>query len=208
MTDSEIQIRFLTVEDAAEWWRLRLEALQQNPEAFSSSAEEHLSLSLEEVGKRLVSPDGDSFVVGAFESGRLLGMAGFYREKGLKSRHKGRVWGVYLTRSKRGTGIAVRMLNTLLQRAAAIDGVEQILLSVTTSQTAAARLYRSLGFESFGCEPKALKIGNQFLDEEYMVLALKPSETSAGTKEKAPLTFQSRTPRQPSPRTAKPRSGS
>src|SRR5277367_273992 len=165
MPGSETQIRFLTVDDGAEWWRLRLEALQENPKAFSSSAEEHLSLSIEEVGKRLVAPDGDSFVVGAFDDDRLLGMAGFYREKGLKNRHKGRVWGVYLTQSKRGTGVARRMLTALLQRAATIDGVEQVLLSVTTSQCAAMRLYRSLGFESFGCEPKALKIGNQFLDE-------------------------------------------
>jgi ribosomal protein S18 acetylase RimI-like enzyme len=172
MPDAEIQIRFLTIHDAAEWWRVRLEGLQQNPEAFGSSAEEHLSLSQEEVGKRLVSPDADSFVVGAFEVDRLLGVAGFYREKGLKRRHRGRIWGVYLTRSKRGAGVAGRMLATLLRRAATIEGIEQILLSVTTSQTAAMKLYRSLGFESFGCEPKALKVGNQFLDEEYMVLRL------------------------------------
>jgi len=90
-----------------------------------------------------------------------------------------------------------------------LNGSEQVLLSVATTQTAAARLYRSLGFESFGCEPKALKIGDRFVDEEYMVLRLRQSGEVRGSaeaeKRKASSTFQSRTPRQPSPRTAKPR---
>jgi hypothetical protein len=54
----------------------------------------------------------------------------------------------------------------LLERAALI-GAEQIGLSDTTTQTAAIELYRSLGFESWGCEPKALKIGDRYMDEEY-----------------------------------------
>jgi hypothetical protein len=36
-------------------------------------------------------------------------------------------------------------------------------------------LYRSLGFESFGCERKALKIGGRYIDEENMVFQVKPS---------------------------------
>src|SRR5271157_1811055 len=62
-----MEIRFLNGGDAGEYWRLRLEALQGDPEAFSSSAEEHQSLSLDEVGRRLGSDGADSFVVGAFD---------------------------------------------------------------------------------------------------------------------------------------------
>ncbi len=47
----------------------------------------------------------------------------------------------------------------------AIEGVEEILLSATTAQDAAASLYRSLGFESYGCERRALKIGDGYVDE-------------------------------------------
>jgi len=169
-----MEIRFLNGGDAGEYWRLRLEALQGDPEAFSSSAEEHQSLSLDEVRRRLGSEGGDSFVVGAFDGGSLVGTAGFHREKGPKVRHKGRVWGVYVTPESRGKGIGRQMLQKLLQRGSETEGVDQILLSVTTTQTAAARLYRSLGFESFGREPRALKIGDRFIDEEYMVLQLKP----------------------------------
>jgi ribosomal protein S18 acetylase RimI-like enzyme len=99
-------------------------------------------------------------------------MAGFVRELGLKERHKGRVWGVYLTARMRGQGIGRNMLSTLLQRAAAIEGLEQILISVATVQTSAVSLYHSLGFISFGCEPRALKVGERYIDEEHMVLQL------------------------------------
>ena len=164
-----MEIRFLTLDDAAEWLRLRVEALETAPEAFSASLEEYQSLSLEEVRRRLWS-DGDAFVVGAFQESRLIGMAGFFREKGSKSRHKGRVWGVYVTPEARGAGIGHKMMQALLKRGSAIDGVEQVLLSVASTQEPAIRLYRSLGFESFGREPRALRIGDRYIDEEYMIL--------------------------------------
>jgi ribosomal protein S18 acetylase RimI-like enzyme len=167
-----LEIRFLTAEDAAEWSRLRLEALRLEPAAFSSSVEEHQALPIEEVKKRL-SANPHSFVVGAFEEGRPFGMAGFHRETGPKTRHKGRVWGVYVTASNRGQGLSRYMMKLLLERAAAIAGLEQVLLSVTNTQTAALALYRSLGFKPFGTEPRALNISGEFINEEYLVLSLK-----------------------------------
>jgi ribosomal protein S18 acetylase RimI-like enzyme len=166
-----MEIRFLTADDAAEWSRLRLEALRQDPAAFSSSVEEHESLPVEEVKRRL-DGHGDSFVVGAFEESQLFGMAGFHRETGPKTRHKGRVWGVYVTAAKRGQGVGRQMMQALLQRAAGIPGVEQVFLSVTSSQTAALSLYRSLRFQIFGTEPRALYVEGHFIDEHYLVLAL------------------------------------
>ena len=168
-----MEIRYLTSEDAGEWLRLRLEALQGDPEAFSASFEEYQLLSLEEVRKRLGVDAKDAFVVGAFEAGRMQGCAGFYREKGLKTRHKGCIWGVYVTPEKRGAGVGKRILEMLLQRGRAHEGIHQILLSVAATQSAALRLYRSAGFTSYGCEPRALKIGERFIDEEFMVLRVR-----------------------------------
>ena len=167
-----MEIRSLNADDAGDWRRLRLEALQGDPEAFSSSVEELEVLALEDVRRRL-SAGGDSFVMGAFDESKLLGMAGFHRESGPKLRHKGRIWGVYLTPAKRGSGIGRAMLEALLKRGSGISGIEQISLSVTKSQAAAIALYRSLGFVSFGCEPRALRIGDRFIDEDYMVLRLR-----------------------------------
>ncbi len=164
------EIRLLTPDDAKDYWDLRLEALEREAEAFTSSAEEHRTLSLDDVRARLGVDPGNSFVIGAFEGKELVGTAGFYREKGLKTSHKGHVWGVYVTFSARGKGIGRQILRMLLERAASIDGLEQIQLSVGTTQAAAANLYRSLGFESWGCEPSAVKIGSRYVDEGHMVL--------------------------------------
>jgi hypothetical protein len=40
---------------------------------------------------------------------------------------------------------------------------------VATTQQAARQLYRSFGFETFGTEPAALKVGSDYIDEDYMV---------------------------------------
>jgi len=166
-----MEIRFLTPDDAGGWLGLRLEALQRDPEAFSASFEEYQALPIEEVKRRLWSST-DSFVAGAFEGNRLVGMAGFYREQGLKTRHKGRVWGVYVTRTMRGQGVGRKLMLRLLKRALEMGEVKQVLLSVTGTQQAAVALYRSLGFEIFGTEPEALNVGGRLIDEHYLTLRL------------------------------------
>ncbi len=172
---TEIEIRALTADDVEAYWRCRLEALERDPEAFSSSVEDHLKLSHEEIRRRLTADPANNFVFGVFVNGELQGTAGFVRETQPKSRHKGRVWGVYLRAEMRGKGIGRGLLRSLLERAAEIAGLEQILLSVTTTQAAAIALYRSLGFTSFGCEVRALKIGDRYIDEEYMTQYLPKS---------------------------------
>jgi ribosomal protein S18 acetylase RimI-like enzyme len=168
-----MEIRFLTAEDTPAYWDVRLEALHCEPEAFGSSVEEHRALPVAEVAARISGDPLNNFVVGAFVGEKLLGAAGFFRNKGLKERHKGRVWGVYVSREARGKGAGREMMRMLLERAAKVEGIEQIMLSVVTTQDAAVRLYRSLGFESFGSERRALKIGDRYLDEENMVLFVK-----------------------------------
>jgi ribosomal protein S18 acetylase RimI-like enzyme len=65
------------------------------------------------------------------------------------------------------------LLKTVLDRATTTEGIENILISVTSTQAAAANLYRSLGFKRFGLEPRALKIADRRIDEEYLILAIR-----------------------------------
>ncbi len=122
---------------------------------------------------RLRRTNNSSMVMGAFFRGELVGMAGFFRERYLKTRHKGRIWGVYVREDCRGKGLGGRLLRALLKRLKKLPGLEQVSLSVSSNLAAAIKLYQSLGFERFGVEDRALKIGDTYLSEEYMVLRLK-----------------------------------
>jgi RimJ/RimL family protein N-acetyltransferase len=174
-----MEIRLLTADDAAAYWTIRQEALESEPEAFSSDAEEHRLTTVSDAAANLGSDPATRFMLGAFAENELVGIAGFHREQKRKTRHKGNVVGVFVAQWTRGHGIGRMMMQVLLDRARRIEGVEQVVLSVTTRMTAAVRLYRSLGFQAFGCEQRALKIGDQYLDTEYMVLELSPFRASA-----------------------------
>ena len=165
-------IRLLNPADAAAYWHFRLEALETEPDAFSASPEEHRATTIHDAATRLGSDPANNFVVGAFVESQLAGTAGFYRARSIKERHRGHVWGVYVMPAMRGSGFGRSIMNTLLEHASRVDGIEQIGLMVAASQAAAVALYRSLGFRSFGCERRALKIGRRYVDEEHMVLYL------------------------------------
>jgi ribosomal protein S18 acetylase RimI-like enzyme len=102
-----------------------------------------------------------------------VGIAGFHREDGRKSRHKALVWGVYVDPSYRGQGIGREVMTRLIARARSVGGVERLLLGVTTDDAPARRLYLSLGFSVYGTEIHAIKLGDgAYVDEDLMALAL------------------------------------
>jgi ribosomal protein S18 acetylase RimI-like enzyme len=167
-----MNIRLLTESDAEAWWNLRLLGLTTDPASFAESADEHRRKTMEEARTffRTLSPE--NFIVGGFEHGQLVGMAGFYREPHEKFRHKGTVWSVYVRQESRGKGMAKALIAEIIRRVREIDGVEQINLIVSATQPVAKRVYSSLGFKHYGTEPRSLKIGHTYIDDELMVLYL------------------------------------
>jgi ribosomal protein S18 acetylase RimI-like enzyme len=164
------EIRLFTEQDAQTLWDLRMLALETDPWSFVDSPEELRAISVEEFATHLRADHAENFIVGAFEQRTAVGMVGCYQEVPLKRRHKAWIWGVFVKPAERGRGIARSLMQAAIERAKAIDGLDMVMLTVAVDQLAPRKLYESLGFRSFGVEPKGIKIGNQHHDEEHMVL--------------------------------------
>lgn len=169
MTD--LEIRVLSKRDLDPFWKLRLRALAEEPECFGASSDEFLERPMSDIAQQLRN-SSESFVIGAFERG-LVGMVGFYRRQGLKLHHKGTICSMYVAPEARGKGIARALMNAAIARATKLSDMEELLLTVVTNNEAARKLYLSLGFETYGIEKEALKLGGRLFDEEMMRLKLK-----------------------------------
>ena len=168
-----MEIRALTRAEEAAFRALRREGLVDSPHAFSESAADHDATPAEVWTRRFAELNDDNFIIGAFDdTGELVGSVGLIRMTPEKSRHKAVIWGVYLKPRYRGSGIARRMMLEAIRRAKTREGLEQIKLGVRTGQNAARGLYLSLGFQHYGTERHSLKIGEEYVDEEWMALFL------------------------------------
>jgi ribosomal protein S18 acetylase RimI-like enzyme len=169
----ELTIRMLRPAEAAVFWALRLRSLREHPEAFASSFEDEENVPLDVVRARLEGQAPESnLILGAFMGARLEGMVGIRRDSFRKSAHRARIWGMYVAPEHQGRGVGRRLLEAAIDAGRRMGGVEQLQLMVMVDNARAQALYRSSGFESYGVEKRALRIGERYFDEELMVLWL------------------------------------
>jgi ribosomal protein S18 acetylase RimI-like enzyme len=164
-----MDIRRLTPADAPAYRTLRLRALRECPDAFTSSYEEESQRPVEDSARRL--GNASTAFWGACEGASIAGMVGLERESRMKNRHKATVVGMYVARERAGGGLGRRLMDALLAHARQ-DGVEMLVLTVTEGNQPATALYENMGFRSFGIEPRAIKVGAQYFGKNHMVMDL------------------------------------
>ncbi|MDP4086337.1 MAG: GNAT family N-acetyltransferase [Bacillota bacterium] len=163
-------IRLLNPKDAGSFRKIRLEALKNHPEAFSTSFEEEQEFSLESFEERLNR--NYSYTFGAFEGEKSIGIVTMYVEQRAKLKHRANIVGMYISQEKRREGFGRSLMLEAIKKAKEIERVEQIHLTVTSSNEAAKKLYLSLGFQTYAVDQNALKIGHTYFDDELMVLKM------------------------------------
>lgn len=169
-----MEVRILTEADANAFWNFRLQALRDNPESFGASYEEILERGIAGVtqGLRKKEITSDDATFGAFDGKTLVGIAGFHREEAIKKRHKGVIWGMYVSQEQRGKGTGKALLQAAIAYTKTLEGLEQINLSVVLINKEARLLFISQGFQTYGVERHALKLHDRYFDQEHMTLHL------------------------------------
>ncbi|MBV8665528.1 MAG: GNAT family N-acetyltransferase [Burkholderiaceae bacterium] len=170
METKNFDIRPLNACDAAAFKEIRLQAISDSPSATWSTYGEEVKRTTQEVEARIQRTE-TQVVFGAFIDTKLVGIAGLRREPLEQIRHKAVLWGVFVVPDQRREGLARKLFSRVLT-CAREEGVLQIQLCVNVENTKARNLYLSLGFKPFGLEPRSMRVGDKYFDEEHMALRL------------------------------------
>ena len=176
---ADILIRPLDATDVQAYHALRARALREHPEAFGRAADEIDPV--DAWARRLAAHRHSHLevIVGAFRDDRLIATVGCFRERWRKLRHIGHIWGVYVAPEHRRGGIARRLMLAAIDHVRGWPDLEFVTLDVTTINTHARALYRTLGFRTVGIKPRGLKHEGRYYDEEQMMIELTPGPASA-----------------------------
>ncbi len=167
---------------AKEWQAyraLRLRALLEEPQAFSSLYADALATPEETWTTRLqeASEAESTWLLFARENGRLVGMIGAYMEQGASD--TATVVSVFVPKEERGQGIGTRLMERMLDTLSTKPFLSRAKLLVNKHQTPALGLYRKFGFRQTGAQTVQMGDGN-LVEELTMEISFpSPSEGSS-----------------------------
>ncbi len=164
-----VTLRSAREEDAPAYRDLRLEALRNHPEAFSSDYAANLAKPMTFWVERLRFSSADSAVMMYFavHDQQLIGMCGITRTNSPKTWHSANIVGMYVRPEWRGLRIAEELVTACVDWARTQE-VRIVKLAVVTTNTRAIRCYARCGFQVYGIEPQALYYDGVFYDELLM----------------------------------------
>lgn len=163
-----ISIRPAQTTDVQAFRSLRLEALHNHPESFSSDYVTNREQPLEFWVDKLHSLGSESMIFFATHNDRLIGMCGIVRGNSPKTNHGASIWGVYVQPEWRDLHIAEGLINICIEWARE-RGIKIIRLAVVATNAAAIRCYSRCGFTIYGVDPQAIYCDGKSYDELLMV---------------------------------------
>lgn len=169
-----IDIHTLVAADLPAYKSLRDTMLAAHPEAFTSDAATERRRTAQSFLPRLglAQAGGGSFLLGAWQSGQLVGTLGCERDPRVKVCHIGHLVGMMVRTELQGGGIGQRLLEAGISAARKVEGMEMLTLTVTARNAAAVRLYERAGFMRFGTLPHAIRVDGRYHAKDHMFLTL------------------------------------
>jgi inorganic pyrophosphatase len=160
--NGQMVVSALSPDDWREYRSLRLEALQNEPAAFSSTYAEMLDQPDEFWRARLT--DLQCAVLMARSGSQPVGMVGAYLGTADGDARVAVVFGMYVSEVFRRRGLGRALLTAIVDRVSAYPEIDAIRLWVTETQEPAVRLYESFGFCVVGKDEQSVNADGQDLD--------------------------------------------
>ncbi len=156
---SSLSLRPLQPQDAVQYQQLRLRALREHPQAFTSDAQQEQAKPLLWSQERLAASNATFF--GHVVQGNVVSMVGLEVPTRKKEAHVGHLIGMYVSPEFAGRGLARALVLACLDNARQ-RGLRAVKLSVTSSNLAALNLYLSCGFRRYGEEAQAVYVDGAY----------------------------------------------
>ena len=174
-----MHVTILTSADAADYRELMLEAYEQAPDAFTTTAAERRAEPESWWIKRIGSSEGLATCFGAWQADSLVGTVALEYSAKPKTRHSALVLGMYVQPSQRGKGIGHALMKAAIAAASSRPEVLALTLTLTEGNEPALRLYKSAGFSVWGTQPNAIRTESGLKGKVHMSLALTGLHTEA-----------------------------
>lgn len=174
-----MHVSTLTAADVVAYRALMLEAYEQAPDAFTTTAAEREAEPEAWWIKRIGSADGLATSFGAWQGGSLVGTVALEYSAKPKTRHSALVLGMYVQPQERGKAVGRALLDAAIAAASARPEILALTLTLTEGNAPALRLYRSLGFVEWGTQPQAIRTDAGLKGKVHMSLALLRPDTAA-----------------------------
>ncbi|MBI3733776.1 MAG: GNAT family N-acetyltransferase [Chloroflexi bacterium] len=161
-------VRPIRAEDWPQYQALHEEAARLHPEAFATTYEDELGVTLEQWSElpaakaqdrvRRCAESRDEVILVADNDCQLVGMVGLTRRQapgnarpsGEQFAQTARVWGMYVQADFRGQQLGHALIHEVIRWAKHMQGVTKLQLEVNAINTPAIRLYRSHAFKETG----------------------------------------------------------
>jgi ribosomal protein S18 acetylase RimI-like enzyme len=171
--DGILRVTRLAASHVTRYRTLMLRGYAEAPDAFTSTPEERAGEPESWWLKRIADPAQESVAFGCFDGRALVGTVTVEFSSKPKTRHKAHLIGMFVTPEARGRGAARMLVDAALELCKSREGVTSVTLTVTDGNEPAIALYSSVGFRSFGVEPRALRTSDGYLSKVHMQLSLR-----------------------------------
>ncbi|OQB25927.1 MAG: putative phosphinothricin acetyltransferase YwnH [Chloroflexi bacterium ADurb.Bin180] len=179
----DVLIRAAREGDVEAYRELRLEALQNHPDAFGSDYATAAANPPEYWTERLKNAGSTApamFIARA--EGQPVGLCGLARENRPKSRHSAELISLYVRSAWRGLGVGEALVKAALDWGSK-HGVRIVKLAVVTQNCFAIRLYERCGFTPYGTEPEVIYLNGRLYDMILMYRRIDASASGAAVPE-------------------------